>query len=120
MKWLKVLGELLLELDGVGIEFTLVHGEALEKLLRHVLEEAKRLKQAWEALSDEDKLTEIAAKAPWKRSRIGEGEYVAADLVPSLVQAVKAKQGRLYAGGYVYVLSKNGKWLQRYPRGGRK
>ena len=119
MKWLKELGGLL-QLLGEDGEFCLVHTEAVEKVLRHALEEVKRLKQAWEALSDEDKLAEIVAKIPWKKSEYGNGEYVAADLVPSLVHAVKAKQGRLYAGGYVYVISRNGKWVQRYPRGERK
>jgi len=116
MKWLKQLGELL-QLLAEDTEFCLVHGEAIEKVVRGAREELRRAREAWQALQDEDKLSEIAAKAPWKRSRIGEGEYVAADLVPTLVQAVKAKQGRLYAGGYVYVISRNGKWIQRYPRG---
>jgi len=116
VKWLKTLGELL-QLLAEDDEFCLVHTEAVEKVLRHALEEVKRMKQAWQALSDDDKLHEVVAKAPWKKSAYSDAEYVAVDLVPSLVEAVKAKQGRLYAGGYVYVISRNGKWLQRYPRG---
>ena len=116
MKWLKELGELL-QLLAEDSEFCLVHGEAVEKLLRHAKEELHRAREAWQALQDEDKLREIAAKAPWKKSAYSDAEYVAAELVPTLVQAVKAKQGRLYAGGYVYVISRNGKWIQRYPRG---
>ena len=119
MKWLKTLGELL-QLLAEDSEFCLVHGEAVEKLLRHAKEELQRAREAWQALSDEDKLREIAAKAPWKKRLYGEGEYVAVDLVPSLVEAVKAKQGRLVAGEYVYAVSRNGKWLYRFPRGGGK
>ncbi len=119
MKWLKELGELL-RLLAEDSEFCLVHGEAVEKLLRRTKEELRRARDAWQALSNEDKLPEVAAKVPWRKSAYGDSEYVAADLVPSLVQAVKAKQGRLYAGGYVYVLSRNGKWIQRYPRGERR
>jgi hypothetical protein len=88
----------------------------LDKLLRQAAAEIRNVKKAWEALHDEDKLAEIANAAPWKPSRSGEGEYVAADLVPTLAAAVKARQGRLYAGDYVYVLSRNGKWIQRYVR----
>jgi len=119
MKWLKELGELL-QLLAEGPEFCFVHTEAVEKVLRYARDELQRAREAWQALQDEDKLPEIAAKAPWRKSAYSDAEYVAAELVPTLVQAVKAKQGRVYAGGYVYVLSKNGKWVQRYPRGGRK
>jgi hypothetical protein len=97
-------------------EFAAVHREGVAKVLRQALEEIRRMKQTWQALEDEEKLLEIANAAPWRPSRTGEGEYVAADLVPTLAAAVKAKQGRLYAGNYVYVLSRNGKWIQRYVR----
>jgi len=118
IKWLRELSELL-KLLSEDPEFYRIHTEAVEKLLRYVKEEVQRAREAWRALSDEDKLHEIAAKAPWRKSAYGDGEYVAAELVPTLMEAVKAK-GKLYASGYVYVLSKNGKWIQRFPRGERK
>jgi hypothetical protein len=116
VKWLKGLGELMLQLGDLDPEFLFVHDEAIEKLLRKAAADVRNIKQAWEALHDEDKLAEIAKSAPWRRSKTGEGEYVAADLVPTLVAAVKARQGRLYAGDYVYTLSGNEKWVQRYLR----
>lgn len=120
VKFLKELGELL-NLLGENPEFLYTHAEAIERVVKQAAADIRYMKHAWQALSEEEKLQEIAAKAPWKRSRSGRGEYVAADLVPSLIRAVKAKQGRLYAGEYVYLLSKSGKWLQRFPRkGGRK
>jgi len=118
VRWLKVLAELL-SLLSEAEEFLLVHDEAVEKLLRTALEEVKRMREAWEALQEEDKLVEVAARAPWRKSRHGEGEYVPVDAVPLLAQAVKARQGRLYVGDYVYVISKNGKWIQRYQVGRR-
>jgi hypothetical protein len=108
-----ILSQILAELTE---EFVAVHRESLAKLLRQTLGEVRRMRQAWEALADEEKLLAVANAAPWKPSRTGEGEYVAADRVPTLAAAVKAKQGRLYAGNYVYVLSRNGKWIQRYVR----
>jgi len=116
---LKALGELT-QMLAENPEFTLVHAEAIEKVLKQAITDIGNLAQAWRSLQDEDRLQEVVCKTPWKRSAYGNSEYVAAELVPTLVQAVKAKQGRLYAGGYVYVLSKNGKWVQRYPRGGEK
>ena len=116
MKWLKGLGELLLQLGDLDPEFLFVQDAAIEKLLRQAAADIRYMKQAWEALHDEEKLLEIASAAPWRPSKTGEGEYVAADLVPTLAAAVKARQGRLYAGDYVYVLSRNGKWVQRYVR----
>jgi len=116
VKWLKGLGELLLQLGDLDPEFLFTHDEVLDKLLRQAAADIRSVKKAWEALHDEDKLAEIASAAPWKRSKTGEGEYVAADLVPTLAAAVKARQGRLYAGDYVYTLSRNGKWIQRYVR----
>jgi hypothetical protein len=116
VKWLKGLGELLLQLGDLDPEFLFVQDAAIEKLLRQAAADIRYMKQAWEALHDEEKLAEIANAAPWKRSRTGEGEYVAADLVPTLAAAIKARQGRLYAGDYVYVLSRNGRWVQRYLR----
>jgi tRNA nucleotidyltransferase/poly(A) polymerase len=116
VKWLKGFGELALQLGDLDPEFLFTHDEAIEKLLRQVAAEIRHLKAAWEALHDENKLLEITASAPWRKSKTGEGEYVSAELVPTLVGAIKARQGRLYAGEYVYVLSRNGKWVQRYPR----
>jgi hypothetical protein len=116
VKWLKGLGELLLQLGDLDSEFLFTHDEVLDKLLRQAAADIRGVKKAWEALHDEEKLLEIASNAPWKRSKTGEGEYVAADLAPSLAAAVKARQGRLYAGDYVYTLSRNGKWIQRYVR----
>jgi hypothetical protein len=116
VKWLKGLGELLLQLGDLDPEFLFVQDAEIEKLLRQAAADIRYMKRAWEALHDEDKLLEIANAAPWRKSRTGEGEYVAADLAPSLAQAIKARQGRLYAGDYVYVLSRNGKWIQRYVR----
>jgi len=116
VKWLKGLGELLLQLGDLDPEFLFVQDAAIEKLLRQTAADIRYMKQAWEALRDEDKLLEIANAAPWRKSRTGEGEYAAADLVPTLAAAVKARQGRLYAGNYVYMLSRNGKWVQRYLR----
>jgi len=95
---LKALGELLLQ-RVEDEEYCMIRDETVEKLLRHALDEIRRAHEAWKALSDE-------------------GEYVAADLVPSLTEAVRAKGGRLRLGNYVYILSKNEKWLQRYARGG--
>jgi hypothetical protein len=124
VKWLKGLGELMLQLGDLDPEFLFTHDEVLDKLLRQTAANIRSVKNAWEALHDEDKLAEIVKSAPWRKSRAGEGEYVAADLVPTLAAAVKARQGRLYAGEYVYVLSRNGKWIQRYlrksPNGGGK
>jgi hypothetical protein len=116
VKWLKALGELMLQLGDLDPEFLFAHDEAMEELLRKTAGDIRNMKQAWEVLHDEDKLAEIAKSAPWKRSKTGEGEYVAADLVPTLAAAVKARQGRLYAGDYVYTVSRNGKWVQRYVR----
>jgi hypothetical protein len=116
VKWLKGLGELMLQLGDLEPEFLFVQDAALEKLFRQAAADIRYMKQAWEALRDEEKLLEIANAAPWKRSKTGEGEYVAADLVPTLAGAIKARQGRLYAGDYVYTLSRNGKWIQRYMR----
>jgi hypothetical protein len=116
MRWLKGLGELLLQLGDLDPEFLLVHDEVLDKLLREAAADVRSISKAWQALHDEDKLLEIANSAPWRKSRTGEGEYVAADLVPMLVGAIKARQGRLYAGDYVYTLSRNEKWVQRYVR----
>jgi hypothetical protein len=117
VKWLKGLGELLLQLGDLEPEFLFVHDEAIEKLLRQAAVDIRYMKHAWETLHDEEKLLEIANAAPWRKSRTGEGEYVAADLAPSLAEAIKARQGRLYAGDYVYTLSRNGRWIQRYARG---
>ena len=119
IKWMIELGVFLQQLGEDG-EFCFVHEEALEKLVRGLQEEVGRMRASWQALSEEDKLAEIAAKAPWKKSAYGDGEYVAAEQVLALVEAVKAKGGRLQLGEHAYVLSKNGKWLQRYPRGGGK
>ena len=116
MKWLKGLGELLLQLGDLDPEFLFTHDEVLDKLLRQAAADIRSVKNAWGALHDEDKLLEIANSAPWRKSKSGEGEYVVTDLVPTLAAAVKARQGRLYAGDYVYVLSRNGKWIQRYMR----
>jgi hypothetical protein len=116
VKWLKGLGELLLQLGDLDPEFLFVQDAAIEKLLRQAAADIRYMKQAWEALHDEEKLLEISSNLPWKRSKTGEGEYVAADLAPSLVRAIEARQGRLYAGGFVYTLSRNGKWIQRYVR----
>lgn len=107
---------MLLQLGDLDPEFLFVQDAEIEKLLRQVAADIRYMKRAWEALHDEEKLLEIANNAPWKRSKTGEGEYVAADLAPSLAAAVKARQGRLYAGDYVYTLSRNGKWIQRYMR----
>jgi hypothetical protein len=119
VKWLKTLGELL-QLLGEDPEFCLVHTEAVEKVLRHALEEVKRMKQAWQSLQDEDKLAEIAAKARWTPSKFGDGDLTAVDSAPSLAEAVRAKGGRLKLGDHVYVLSKNGKWLYRFARGEKR
>ena len=119
VRWLKELGALLQEL-GEDEEFCFVHEEALEKLVRGLQEEVNRMRASWQALSDEDKLMEIAAKAEWKPSKFGDGELTAVDSAPSLAEAVRAKGGRLVLGDRVYVLSKNGKWIQRYARGGGK
>jgi hypothetical protein len=116
VKWLKGLGELLLQLGDLDPEFLFVQDAAIEKLLRQAAANIRYMKQAWEALHDEDKLLEIANAAPWRKSKTGEGEYVAADLVPTLAAAIKAKQGRLYIGNYTYMLSRNGRWVQRYVR----
>ena len=116
MKWLKGLGELLLQLGDLDPEFLFVQDAAIEKLLRQAAADIRYMRQAWEALHDEDKLLEIANAAPWRKSKTGEGEYVAADLVPTLAAAIKAKQGRLYIGNYTYMLSRNGRWVQRYVR----
>jgi hypothetical protein len=118
VKWLKGLGELLLQLGDLDPEFLFVQDAAIEKLLRQAAADIRYMKQAWEALRDEDKLLEIANAAPWRKSKTGEGEYVAADLAPTLAEAIKARQGRLYAGDYVYTLSRNGRWIQRYRRQG--
>ena len=116
MKWLKGLGELLLQLGDLDPEFLFAQDAAIEKLLRQAAADIRYMKQAWEALHDEEKLIEIASAAPWRKSRTGEGEYVAADLAPTLAEAIKARQGRLHAGDYVYTLSRNGRWIQRYAR----
>ena len=116
MKWLKGLGELLLQLGDLDPEFLFVQDAEIEKLLRQVAADIRYMKRAWEALHDEEKLLEIANAAPWRKSRTGEGEYVAADLALTLAEAIKARQGRLYAGDYVYTLSRNGRWIQRYAR----
>jgi len=117
--WLKELGVLLQELGEDG-EFCFVHEEALEKLVRGLREELNRMREAWQSLQDEDKLAEIAAKARWTPSKFGDGELAAVDSAPSLAEAVRAKGGRLKLGDHVYVLSKNGKWLFRFPRGGKR
>jgi tRNA nucleotidyltransferase/poly(A) polymerase len=72
----------------------------------------------WKDLPPEVKVERLAAGAPWRASKTGEGEYVAADEAPELAEAIKARQGRLYAGDYVYTLSRNGRWIQRYRRQG--
>jgi hypothetical protein len=116
MKWLKGLGELLLQLGDLDSEFLFTHDEVLDKLLRQAAADIRSVKKAWEALHDEEKLLEIANAAPWRKSKKGEGEYVAADLVPTLAAAIKARQGRLYAGNYIYTLSRSERWVQRYMR----
>jgi hypothetical protein len=70
----------------------------------------------WKDLPPEVKVERLAAGAPWRASKTGEGEYVAADEAPELAEAIKARQGRLYAGDYVYTLSRNGRWIQRRAR----
>ena len=116
MKWLKGLGELMLQLGVSELEFLFTHDEVLERLLRQAAADIRYMKQAWDALHDEDKLLEIVNNAPWRKSKSGTGEYVRSSLVPTLTALIKAKQGRLYTRDYVYVLSRNGKWVERYVR----
>jgi hypothetical protein len=100
--------------------FLRVHSEDIEKRIDELVEWIKSLRGKWQQLEDPVKLEELAKTIEWRQSKVGRGEYAPVDTVPELlVAAVKAK-GRLVIGEYAYVLSSNGKWLQRYARSNGK
>jgi len=100
--------------------FLRVHGEDIEKRIDGLVEWLESLRNKWQQLEDPVKLEELAKTIEWRQSKVGRGEYAPVDTVPELfVDAVRAR-GRLVVGNYAYVLSSNGKWLQRYARGNGK
>jgi predicted nuclease with TOPRIM domain len=115
-KAVKAAVDLAAYLAGLDEAFLRVHSEDIEKRIGELAEWVEKLRDKWQQLEDPAKLEELAKTIEWRQSKVGRGEYAPVDTVPELfVTAVKAR-GRLVIGGYAYVLSSNGKWLQRYAR----
>jgi len=117
MRTLKTLAKLLETLAESEWSFLMTHDEGISKLLEHVLEELERMDIAWDSLSTEQKAAAEAEAVEWKESKRGEGEYAHASVLPNLVKYLKQRGGKARLGSFAYYLSRNERWVVRYPRG---
>ena len=56
---------------------------------------------------------------PWRSHKNGEGQWISSEEAPELANAIKAKDGRLIYRGYRYRLSRDGRYINRWPIGSR-
>lgn len=118
VKTLAALARFLEELAGNDNGFLLVHDEAIAERIGKLAEELENLEAKWDALSTEQKAVEEAKLASWRKRRDRDGEYVDASLTPSLKELLKKKGGKAYLENYVYYMTRSGKWILRFERGG--
>jgi len=113
--------DLIAYLSSLDAEFLRVHAGDIARRIGEVKSWVGGLREKWEQLEEEAKLEELAKTVEWRPSQRGSGEYAPADKVPELlIAAIKRAGGRLALGGHAYVLSRNGRWVQRYARGERQ